>query len=92
MAKNKRSIPQIRDRLRELAIEHDLDELNLLADELYRNPPIKRAKVKSPPLTPELAEEIREYVKANPGLHQQDVANHFGVNHGRVSEALNNLI
>lgn len=92
MAGNKRSIPQIRDRLRELAEEHGIDELDDLADEMYRNPAVKRAKVKSPPLTPELAEEIREYVKGHPDLHQQEVANHFGVNHGRVSEALNNLI
>lgn len=92
MPGNKRSIPEIRERLRELAGEHSIDELNDLADELCRNPPVKRAKAKNPPLTPEMADEIRAYAKANPNLHQQDIANHFGVNHGRVSEALNNLI
>jgi hypothetical protein len=35
-----------------------------------------------------MAEEIRLYAAANPDLHQQDIANHFGVNVGRVSEAL----
>jgi hypothetical protein len=39
-------------------------------------------------VTAEIAEEIRQYAAANPDLHQQDIANHFGVNVGRVSEAL----
>lgn len=33
MTSNKRNIPEIRDRLRELADEHDLEELHDLADE-----------------------------------------------------------
>jgi len=92
MPDNKRSIPKIRNRLRELADEYDIDELNDLADELHRNPAIKRAKTRSPALTPELAQRIRDYATAHPDLHQQDVANHFGINHGRVSEALHNIV
>ncbi len=89
---NKRSIPEIRERLKELALEHDIAELGDIAEELHRNPPVKRAKTKSPPLTPELAKKIRAFADENPNLHQQEIANHFGVNHGKVSEALNNLI
>jgi hypothetical protein len=92
MLGNKRSIPEIRDRLRELADERGMDELSDIADELVRKSPIKRAPVKSPPLTPEKAQEIRDYAEAHPDAHQQDIANHFGVNHGRVSEALNNIV
>jgi hypothetical protein len=92
MPGNKRPIPEIRERLRELAEELGCPELSDLADELQRARAVKRAKVKSPPLTPALAQQIRDYAKANPDLHQQDIANHFGVNHGRVSEALNNLV
>jgi hypothetical protein len=93
MASNKRGIPEIRERLRELAVQHNMDELRELADEMYRNPPAKaRAPVRSPKLTPELAQEIRDYARANPRAHQQDIAEHFGVNHGRVSEALNNVV
>ncbi len=92
MPGNKRSIPEIRSRLRELADEEGIDELNDIADELYRNPPVKRARTKSPSLTPELAQQIRDFAAAHPDLHQQDIANHFGVNHGRVSEALNHLV
>ena len=36
----------------------------------------------------ELAEEIREYAGANPGMSHQTIAEKFGVNHGRVSEAI----
>ncbi|SDQ77490.1 hypothetical protein SAMN02787020_1929 [Brevundimonas sp. 374] len=93
MASNKRSIPEIRERLRELANLHNMDELRELADEMHRNPPAKaRAPVRSQKLTPELAQEIRDYARANPQAHQQDIAEHFGVNHGRVSEALNNVV
>jgi hypothetical protein len=38
-------------------------------------------------MSPELAQEIREFAEANPGLSQQAIAE-FNVNHGRVSEAL----
>lgn len=87
------SIPEVRDRLRELADEHGIDELHELAEELYRKSPAKkRAPVRSPKLTAEMAEEIREYATANPDAHQQDIAEHFGVNHGRVSEALNGQV
>lgn len=87
------SIPEVRVRLRELAEEHDIDELNELAEELYsKSPAKKRAPVRSPKLTAEMADEIRDYAAANPDAHQQDIAEHFGVNHGRVSEALNDQV
>lgn len=92
MASNKRSIPEIRSRLRELADELGVDELHDLADETYRNSPIKRAANRSRPLTPELAEEIRAFVARNPKLHQRDVAQRFNVNPGRVSEAMHNQV
>jgi hypothetical protein len=86
------SIPTVRKRLRELAEEHSLPELLELEQQLYRKPAATRGRVRSPKLTPELAEEIRQYAAANPDAHQQDIAEHFGVNHGRVSEALNNQV
>lgn len=89
MAKGKMSIPEVRTRLRELAEEHEIDELKELANELYRSPAVTRAPRRSQRLTPGLAAEIRQYARRHPAAHQQDVANHFGVNHGRVSQALN---
>lgn len=90
MAANKLTIPEIRARLYELADELDVDELAYLADQTYRKSAKKRAPVRSPKLTPEMAQEIRDYAAENPNAHQQDIAEKFGVNHGRVSEALNN--
>lgn len=92
MAKNALGIPAIRDRIREIADETDNDELRELADQMYRKPPKKRAPVRSPKLTPETAQQIRDYAAANPDAHQQDIAEKFGVNHGRVSEALDHQI
>ena len=92
MAKNSLGIPGVRDRLRELGDEHGIDELHELADQMYRKGAKKRAPKRSPKLTAKLAEEIRQYAAANPDAHQQDIAEHFGVNHGRVSEALDNQI
>lgn len=82
------SIPDARDQLRKLAKKHNLPELADLAEAMYRRTATRRASVRSPRVTPEMAEEIRQYAAANPDLHQQDIANHFGVNVGRVSEAL----
>lgn len=89
MAKNRMSIPEVRDRLRELAEEYGLEELDFLADQMYREYKNGRAPVRSPLVTAEVAKEIRAYKQANPDAHQQDIAEKFGVNHGRVSEALN---
>jgi len=48
----------------------------------------RRAAVHSARSTPELKAQIREYVQTNPNVPLQHVAIHFGVNIGRVSEAL----
>jgi hypothetical protein len=92
MAKNRLGIPGVRDRLYELADELGEEELRDLADQLWRKSAKKRAPVRSPKLTPEMAEEIRQYAAANPDAHQQDIAEKFGVNHGRVSEALSHQV
>jgi predicted metal-dependent phosphoesterase TrpH len=85
----KRTIPEIRERLRELATEHGLPELRQLAEETIRRPAVRRAPTRNKTPTPELAERIRNYARRHPRAHQQDIAQHFGVNAGRVSEALN---
>ena len=92
MANNKLGIPAVRDRLRELADEHEIEELHELADQMYRKSAKKRAPIRSPKLTPEMAKDIREFALANPQAHQQDIAEKFGVNHGRVSEALDHQV
>ncbi|MBA4042892.1 MAG: hypothetical protein C0471_00490 [Erythrobacter sp.] len=86
------SVPQVRKRLFEIAEETNNEELVYLANELFQKQMKKKAKAKSDELTPELAEEIREYLLANPELHNQDVANVFNVNIGRVTDALQHKI
>ncbi|MGL5839923.1 MAG: hypothetical protein ACRCY3_15625 [Sphingorhabdus sp.] len=92
MAKNKRGIPAIRDRIREIADESGIEELHDLVDEMYRNSPVRRAMPHSAHLTPELAEEIRIFARKHPKMHQRDIAQKFNVNPGRVSEAMNNIV
>ena len=90
--KNKRTIPELRDRLFEASDEYGIPELAEIAQEMFRRSPKKRAKTKSQKMTPELAQEIREYAEKHPDLHDQEIADIFDVNHGRVSEARNNDI
>jgi len=92
MLNNKRTIPEIRDRLREIAVDFDIPEIHELVDEMYRKSPIRRAVNRSEKLTPALAAEIRVYARANPDMHQREIANIFNMNPGRVSEAMNDLV
>jgi hypothetical protein len=85
---NHMSIPDARDELRRLAKKHNLPEIAEVADAMYRRSATRRAGTRSPRVTAEMAEEIRQYAAAHPDAHQQDIANHFNVNVGRVSEAL----
>jgi hypothetical protein len=81
-------IPEVRDRLLELAVEHGIDELEVLAGELRRRPPVKRAAVRAEPMTDELRLAIRAYWRARPDASNAEIATVFSVNPGRVSEAL----
>jgi hypothetical protein len=82
-------IPEIRDRLRELAGELSCPELDLLASELSRRPVRRRAAPSSAPMTAEMRDAIRAFHIAHPDRPQVEVARVFNVNPGRVSEALN---
>lgn len=90
MAKrNSMGIPKIRDRLREIADATDNNELRDLANQMYRRRhKEKRAPITSQTITPQLRADIRRYMRLNPDASNQQAANHFGVNPGRVSEAL----
>lgn len=80
-------IPEIRERLEQIGQAHGIQELLYLASELSRRPAKKRAPVRSKPMTPELRQQIRDYAFSNPDKAQQQIAELFGVNIGRVSEA-----
>lgn len=83
-----RTIPQIRERLFELADELDCPELIRLAEETRRRPPVRKGPVKSRPINRQVRVAIVAYAAAHPDAHGQEIAAVFKVNHGRVSEAL----
>lgn len=51
----------------------------------------ERRPVSSEPMTDKLAQEIADYYKQNPEATQQQIANQFNVNIGRVNEVLNKV-
>lgn len=90
-------IPDVRDRM--IVLKFQLShatkllasvsaELEKLSNELIRRPSVRKARRTSNEFTPELAVEIRAYAVQHPGVSQNDIAKSFGVNAGRVSEAL----
>jgi hypothetical protein len=81
-------IPEIAERLRNLASQHQLPELDKLAGEMGRRRPKNRAAPHSRKMTPELRGEIRSYAQNHPELSQLQIGLHFNVNPGRVSEAV----
>lgn len=80
-------IPEIADRLREVAVEQGLPELAGLADELRRRPS-QRAPARSRPMSDELAADILFCAGEHPGMSQADIAKLLNCNQGRVSEVL----
>lgn len=82
------TIPQVRERLLALSIEHDLPELAALAEQTRRRHAGRKAPVASVALTPELAGRIRAYARKHPAETMVSIGVRFGVNQGRVSEAL----
>lgn len=95
---SKRTIPQIRSRMHELARElrdpdgMDLadiaDELDALANETARRKAVRRAPARRRKLDPSLADAIRADAKVHPHDDYTTIARRFSTNIGRVSEAL----
>lgn len=63
-------------------------ELRQMAIEISRRPSVRRAPDTSRRMTPELRGRLRDYALANPDVTYQKIAEEFGVNAGRVSEAV----
>jgi hypothetical protein len=55
---------------------------------MVRRPAVRTTPVKHRPLTPRLKAAIRSYAKLQPDASQVQIGRRFGVNPGRVSEAL----
>lgn len=56
---------------------------------LTRKSPVRRTTRRKRYLTQSLIGQIKAYARQNPLMHLDDIAAHFGVNLGRVSEILN---
>ena len=80
-------IPEIADRLRDLAAERGLPELAGLADELRRRP-AQRGGRWARRMTPELADQIRTMKRLNPEISQVEISRLLQLNQGRISEVL----
>ena len=80
-------IPEIADRLRELATVYEDPELDTLADELRRRP-AQRGSRSARSMSDQLADEIRAFRRQHPGVSQVEISRRFQVNQGRVSEVL----
>jgi hypothetical protein len=55
---------------------------------MFRRNPVRMTPVKSRTVTPMLKASIRAYARRNPDASQHEIAQAYGVNGGRVSEAL----
>ena len=82
------TIPEVRQRLYHLADVLDSGELRFLASQLHRRRAGHNGKPASRRMTPELAQAIRTFAQKNPDVTEHAIGVLFGVNQGRVSEAL----
>jgi hypothetical protein len=83
-----RTIPQIRERLHELADLLGVPELHDLANETKRRSPPRRVRNESVPVTPALERAVRNVAKAKPHWSYRRIGEYFGINIGRISEIL----
>lgn len=95
VVRDRLSVPELRDELIRFAENEGWRHesyIKALARAAYRKPPVRKTRAKLPRLTAERAEEVRMFAKVHPELSNLDIANHFRVNPGRVSEALNHIV
>lgn len=85
---SRRTIPEIRSRMYELAIELDCPELRELAEETKRRPAVRRAPTEAKKITPELRRRVRAHARRHPAKPMRAIGRAFGIDQGRVSEIL----
>lgn len=92
-----RPIPEIRNDLADLAQQLTMGcigkhkaaaRLYELIDDTYRNSPVKKAAATARKMTNEIADEVIDYAAAHPEMSNRQIGRHFGIDGGRVSEAL----
>jgi hypothetical protein len=51
-----------------------------------RKPIYPKAKANTPPSTPTLKQQVRAFKRANPTMHNREIARRFGVDGGRITD------
>jgi hypothetical protein len=83
------TIPEIRERMHELADIYGIQELHFLAEQTRRRTPVRhvrRPRQASPDA--EMEQAIRAFARQHPEATMFDIGRRFNVNQGRVSEAI----
>ena len=86
-------VPRAREILAE-ALEFNMDSevrtrIEAAMQEMYRDYSLgRKARVQSSPVTDEVKRLVRTYAKTYPDMTQQQIAQKFNINAGRVSEIL----
>lgn len=81
-------LPEVANRVRELAIQLHCEELEGLANEIGRRSSGQRAAATSVPMTDSLRDQIRAMKAADPEISQAEIGKRLNINPGRVSETL----
>jgi len=76
-------LPDVAARLNELAVE-----IAELSAQIKRRKPVNIAPPAARRMTKQLAADIRSHAREHPTWTQMQIAKKFGVNPGRVSEAI----
>jgi hypothetical protein len=82
-------IDRVHARLFYMGEQELADDLAEALQCMVREPPKRRAQVKSDPVTAKTRDAIKHYALAYPNRHITEIASHFCVNPGRVSEIIN---
>lgn len=90
--KDNLTVPEVRALLTNIALDQNLEILNIIAKKMYRRKPkYPVAKAKRQSLSPDKAERIRKYKALHPEMSNRDIGERFGVDGGRVSEAIHKV-
>jgi len=84
----RRTIPEIRTRLHELAVEHGIEELAQLAEETKRQYHGRRAPVRAQRIDRKTEIKVRRLARQHPDMPQREIGRRLGIDGGRVSEIL----
>ncbi|RWN60252.1 hypothetical protein [Mesorhizobium sp.] len=70
-------------------IELGVEIIDVIENEMFRAPPIRKARSKSTSLTEGMRRRIKRFAHENPDATFHEIATHHNVSIGRVSETLN---